>query len=210
MDDVQFRRIIAKARDGQESAIDELIASCDGLLRREIAGHMDGVLGTRLQMEDVLQEIYAAAWQKMPLGEFENASAFVGWLKAIAKNKLIDLRRRLKSNRRATKHEVPAVTASAGSCTTFLEQFAAHGTTPSSSAARREALAVMMSRLGRLRRDHEDYWLVLQLRFIQGLSVAEVADRLGRSEGAVHMLCHRALKAIHEIMGAPSKYFGDR
>ena len=52
----------------------------------------------------------------------------------------------------------------------------------------------------------EEYRRVVQWRFVQGLPVAQVARRLGKSEPAVHMLCHRTLKKLRELMGSPSKY----
>lgn len=42
----------------------------------------------------------------------------------------------------------------------------------------------------------EDYQNVLILRFVKDLSHAEVADIMGKTEGAVRILQHRALKAL--------------
>jgi RNA polymerase sigma-70 factor, ECF subfamily len=58
----------------------------------------------------------------------------------------------------------------------------------------------------RLQQLPEDYRQVIVWRLIEGLSVAEVAGRLDRSEAAVHMLFSRALKQLRELMGASSNY----
>ena len=41
----------------------------------------------------------------------------------------------------------------------------------------------------------------LSLRFLQGLSIAETADVLGRSEGAVKQLQLRAVRSLHRALG---------
>ena len=53
----------------------------------------------------------------------------------------------------------------------------------------------------------EDYREVLRLRYIQSLSVAETAQQMGRSDGAVMMLCNRGLQQLEEVIGDPSRFF---
>jgi RNA polymerase sigma factor (sigma-70 family) len=51
-----------------------------------------------------------------------------------------------------------------------------------------------------------DYREALRLRHVKGLSVGEVARQMGRSDGAVKMLCNRALKQLCEQMGDLSRF----
>ena len=48
----------------------------------------------------------------------------------------------------------------------------------------------------------EDRRQVLVLRFVDGLSAREIGAVLGRSEGAVRVLQHRALRELAERLGA--------
>ncbi len=48
----------------------------------------------------------------------------------------------------------------------------------------------------------EDQRSVLILRFLVGLSSAETAAAMGKSDGAVRVLQHRALKALRERLAA--------
>ena len=61
----------------------------------------------------------------------------------------------------------------------------------------------MLSSLARLTDDQRH---VVQLRYLEGLPVAEIAGRLGRSEDAVHALCRRGLMTLREAMGSVSHY----
>jgi DNA-directed RNA polymerase specialized sigma24 family protein len=48
------------------------------------------------------------------------------------------------------------------------------------------------------------------LRFVDELSTAEIAGVLGRSEGAVRVLIHRALKSVARDLGAERDGTGRR
>ena len=64
-------------------------------------------------------------------------------------------------------------------------------------------MAAVLSSLARLTEDQRD---VVRLRFLEGKPVAEIAIRLGKTEAAVHMLSHRGLKALRELMTSLSDY----
>ena len=74
---------------------------------------------------------------------------------------------------------------------------AADGSTPSQSAARRETAVLLADQMAQLT---ADYQTVLVLRIFEGLSAEEVAERMGRTAGAVRMLQMRALEALRDAM----------
>jgi RNA polymerase sigma-70 factor (ECF subfamily) len=53
-----------------------------------------------------------------------------------------------------------------------------------------------------LERLPDDRRQVVVLRFVDGLSAREIGAVLGRSEGAVRVLQHRALRDLAEILGS--------
>ena len=55
---------------------------------------------------------------------------------------------------------------------------------------------------GYISRLNPDQARVIRLRFLDGLSVAETADTMGRNEGAVKALQHRAVKSLARLMAA--------
>ena len=58
---------------------------------------------------------------------------------------------------------------------------------------RRDETRTALDAVGRLQGDRRQ---VLILRFVDEMSTAEIAGVLGRSEGAVRVLIHRALRSV--------------
>lgn len=52
----------------------------------------------------------------------------------------------------------------------------------------------------------DDQREIIRLRFLESRPVAEIAARLGKTEAAVHMLSHRGLKSLEELMGSITLY----
>src|SRR5262249_24497197 len=80
---------------------------------------------------------------------------------------------------------------------------AAGGASPSQAAQQREAAVGLADALAHL---PEGYQEALLLRVFEELPAEEVAQRMGRSAGAVRMLQMRALQALREQMAqAPAR-----
>jgi RNA polymerase sigma-70 factor, ECF subfamily len=67
------------------------------------------------------------------------------------------------------------------------------GTSPSGGAERNERLLRLADALARL---PEDQRRAVELRHLQGLSLAEIASQMGRSVDSVVGLIHRGLRAL--------------
>lgn len=116
------------------------------------------------------------------------AASFSAWLYRIAANLVTDHRR--QSGRFTTVDLAEEL------------QFATDETTPHGVAEQREQLARLGEALNGL---SEDQRLVILGKFGENMSNAEVAAWLGKTEGAVKSLQHRALQALGKLLGA-----GDR
>jgi putative glutamine amidotransferase len=127
--------------------------------------------GDRDAAEDLAQETFTRAWQRMPSGM--SAEQERAWLRAASRNLAVDLLRR-RSRRRTSPIEDAELTSAA---------------TPDSAAepdAAREALAKLPA--------HERF--VLLLRFEAGFSHAEIARLLDISEEAARKRVARARTAF--------------
>jgi RNA polymerase sigma-70 factor (ECF subfamily) len=135
--------------------------------------------------EDVTERTFLAALAN--LGRFEErarpvdgdgASTFRVWLFQIARNAVAERRRR--SRRRP---EAPLETAVGIAARIDIE----------ADAVRRADADAALRAVDRLPGDRRR---ALILRFVDEMSTAEIAGVLGRSEGAVRVLIHRALRSV--------------
>jgi DNA-directed RNA polymerase specialized sigma24 family protein len=87
-----------------------------------------------------------------------------------------------------------------GDAEALLRQFAIYARTPSQSAMSHEAILAVERGVAAL---EPDYQKVIQLRYIEGCSIKETSVKLGRTEGATHMLIYRGLIALKSsLLGA--------
>ena len=144
--------------------------------------------------EDATERVFMQALTGLPRFE-ERADSFVGaagaapettgdastfrvWLFRIARNVVSNERRR---NRRRPVASLEHTTGLAAADDIF------------ESAAAREAGTAAWRAVARL---PEDRRRAVVLRFVDEMSTAEIAAVLGRSEGAVRVLLHRALRSV--------------
>jgi RNA polymerase sigma-70 factor, ECF subfamily len=204
MNDQLFNQLMVRVQAGDRDAIGSLLVAGFEPTRAAIVRCMDGVFTKgQIEPEDIIQEAFAAAWPKIAETRFGRFDAFVAWLRTIAENKAVDLRRALLADKRDVRREVNRGAGESQSYTDLLNGVMAAGSTPTRQIARKEAVAILMVQLSQL---PQDYRQVIQWRIIQGLPVSEIAGLLGRSEDAVYMLCYRALKKLGQMMGASSNY----
>ena len=107
------------------------------------------------------------------------------------------MQRAARCQARQIDREVPVGGDARNSYWDLFDQIYADSGTPSRAARRQEALDALLESVSNLSDSHRQ---VIQLRFLQGLPVAEVASRIGKSEAAVASLTKRALVALRESM----------
>jgi RNA polymerase sigma-70 factor (ECF subfamily) len=164
-------------------------ARFDALYRRYLAPVYSYVyyeLGDHHAAEDATARIFLSALTN--LARFEErarpadgdgASTFKVWLFQIARN--------VVSNERRSRRRHPEASLDAASVIPAADPG------PEAVALRGDEAAAAWQAVARL---PEDRRRALVLRFVDELSTAEIAGVLGRSEGAVRVLIHRALRAV--------------
>lgn len=154
--------------------------------------------------EDIFQETCVHAYRSRETFRMLEPDSFRQWIWRIAHNVLIDLLRHGYAGKRmAGKIHVTADSQVAllsnvyGVNPTAIE-------TPSRVAARREAVVKVQVGLSSLPDDQRQ---AMTLHDIQGLSMAEVAQAMGRTEDSVRGLLHRGRERLRELLGDPAQYF---
>lgn len=160
----------------------------DALYRRYLAqvySYAYYELGDHHEAEDVTERTFLAALANLARFEErarpadgEGASTFRVWLFQIARNAVANQRRGRRRHPQA-----PLEAAALVADPLDVER----------GAALREEGAAAWEAVGRLPADRRR---ALVLRFVEEMSTAEIAGVLGRSEGAVRVLIHRALRTV--------------
>jgi RNA polymerase sigma-70 factor (ECF subfamily) len=203
-DRTERQRWFDEARQGDPVAMSKLLACHFPMLRAHVATRMERALMARMEPEDILQEVFLDAQRQMGRLRDCGEDALLNWLLTIADSKLIDARRALHRRKRDIDREVrPHLTGSARSYLNLLDQVYADSMTPSRIVRRQEGMGALMACLSRLSDDHRE---VLQLRFLEGMSMSDVAERLGRTEAAVVALTKRALIELRERMDGMGEF----
>jgi len=147
-------------------------------------------------IEDILQEVAVVLWKKFDL--YHEGQSFLGWAIGVARNEILNARR--QSARSPIVYEDE-----------FAEKFAErYQTLEAEVDARREALRRCLKRLPSHARE------LVDLRYAEGLPVRTVAERTGRTLGAVHVFLSRVRvtlgecveRALHRGPGAPEELPG--
>ena len=161
-----------------------------GQIVEHFRGQLAGFAGNRLShklrevidVDDVVQDTFARAFQRLDQINWQGEKAFSSWLCGIALNVIRE------SSRRYLKVDIQS----------HEQELAGSSATPSQHQRRDERFDRLKSALRNLSEDHRN---VIKLSRIQGLPTAEVAARMNRSVEATYQLLWRATKQLKEGFG---------
>jgi RNA polymerase sigma-70 factor (ECF subfamily) len=194
-DSEETRRLLGAVRGGDLEALGHLLARHLPYLERFVEMRLDPRLRTRLDPSDVVQETQLEAVRRLPRLLEQPAMPFRLWLRQLAQDRMLNLRRdHADTARRSVEREVALPE---GSAVELACQLLASGSTPSQHLSRQElALRVREAMAHLTEADRE----VLLLRHFEGLSNPEVAALLGLSPGAVSKRYGRAVLRLHGVL----------
>jgi RNA polymerase sigma-70 factor (ECF subfamily) len=155
---------------------------------------LDPRLQGKIDPSDVVQQTLVKAHQHRDQFHGDNEAERAGWLRRILANTLIDAARKFQRELRLERSLEQAVDASSARLEAWL---AAEQSSPSEQADRQEQLLHLARALGEL---PDDQRTVVELHHLRGLSVAEVAGGLGKTDAAVAGLLRRGLKKLRELL----------
>ena len=196
---------VAAAAAGDQLALAKLLATYHPLLAARVATRLDPSLRARVSPDDVLQEVYVQVFRQGPRFEHRGPKSFLNWVLTILDHKVIDVHRSAHRERRDVARESPSPKARdwSNSCWNLLDQVYRDSTTPSRIVRQEEAVAALLACVAQL---PEAYRGIVELRFLEGLPVGQVAERLGKSEDAIVALTQRALKALRAALEARGEH----
>jgi RNA polymerase sigma-70 factor (ECF subfamily) len=183
---VDVEAMVRDARAGDTHALGRLYDT----YRDRVVRFATGRLGDAEKAEDVTSETFESVLRN--LGSYRAGTDFEAWLFTIAHRRVADHFRR-----RSRRREVELDATDRGGRATLAGRLPAVAG-PEEAVLAAERRAEVAGAFRRLRADQQE---VLALRVLGGLSAVQVAEVLGKSEGAVRVAQHRALRSLRELMG---------
>ncbi len=138
-------------------------------------------VGNREDAEDLTHQVFLRAWQKID-GYEQRGFPFSSWLYQISRNSIIDFYRSRKYH---------------------LDLEEIENIIPDEKITNSEAVDLkirikeLMSAISQLKQEYQD---VIIMRFVDELSVKEVANILNKTEGATKLVQYRAVKELKKIL----------
>mgnify|MGYP000470571273 CR=1 FL=1 len=181
----QDRSLAAKVAQGDAAAFDKFFKEYFPRLFRFALGRVDN---DPAQAEEVVQRTMCIVVRKM--GTYRGEALLFTWLCQICRNETVAVfrQRRLELADPLPIEDHPAVQAA-------LESAAGTDDRPESAQRRDEIAHFVKTTLEHL---PSSYATALELKYVQGMSVAEIADRLGVSDKAAESVLSRARAAFKE------------
>ncbi len=190
--------LIARLRDGQNEALGDYIHSVQPQLLAYINRQLGPALRSKIEPDDLLQEVGAEAVRSLGGVDLSERDPF-GWLCQIAQRRIIDAHRRLfGAQKRSAAREV-ALDARRGDDSRggVINLLVASMTTASQAFSRDQRAIKLMAALEKLPEQQRE---ALRLRYVEGLPSKEVAERLGKTDGAVRVMLSRSLNKLQSIL----------
>ena len=171
-----IEQLVQKAASGDVTAFGELY----DIYVDQIYRHIYYRVGNTGDVEDLTQQVFIKAWHAIKRYR-KKSVPFVAWLMTISRNLVTDFYRARKEKisldddyKEASKEPGPELLAE-------IEM-------------ERRELIETITRLP------EEYRQVIIMRFIEDSSYEEIAAALKKSEGAIRVTLHRALKKMRDLM----------
>jgi RNA polymerase sigma-70 factor (ECF subfamily) len=174
---INEENIVQQAINGNQIAFTRIYDEYFTKVYRYVYSHV----GNQSEAEDLTQDVFIKALHAIGSYKFKGAP-FSAWLFRIAHNQIIDYWRKQKKEKTTTLEEAITV-ADENDPVTISEQISDS-----------EELATALKQIPEAQGE------VISLRFISGLSIAEVAETLGKREGTIKALQFKGIASLKKIM----------
>lgn len=161
-------------------------------------------LGTRLRAKldasDIVQQAVLHAHEQREQFRGQSENERLAWLRAILANVLATASRRFETQARDARRERSLDADIERSSSRMEGLLAADQTSPSERAVRGEELLRLAHAISRL---PDDQRRVVELHYLKGLAMADVAEQIGRTRPAAVGLLFRGMKRLRELLPDP-------
>jgi RNA polymerase sigma-70 factor (ECF subfamily) len=181
------RQVVDAARAGDESALSELYSLYFPRVYRYILART----GNQYDAEDLTEEVFMRVLDAIDRFQWREAP-FSAWLFRIAHNAVVSQRRKQSTRGRSAQLSDGMSVDTQGPEDVVENQL------------------VLNEVMGAAQKLPDAQRQVIWLRFSAGLSVAETARVMGKGEGNVKVIQHKAIVKLREMLGQKPKVHGNK
>jgi RNA polymerase sigma-70 factor (ECF subfamily) len=173
------KKLIKDAVGGDSSAFGALYDHYQPMIYRFVLVKV----GRREEAEDLTHQVFLSAWQN--IRRYKNLGhPFSSWLYQIARNQVVDHYRSKKND----------MSLDGGDSELLFSSIA----TDPVDISVKLAVEKVFTAIRKLKPEYGD---VIMLRFVEDVSLRDTAKALKKTEGAVKLMQHRAIKELRKILG---------
>ena len=192
--------LLARLKAGDRDALAAFIEQNSPQLLGFIEKRMSDGLKRKVEASDVLQELTVSALNSVDDVQFGDRDPF-GWLCQQAERRIIDAHRHhFGAQKRDAGKEVGLHTPVRGSGEGgggLADLISVSLTSPSKAVSRQQKEFHMLAALEDLPEEARE---AVRLRYVEGLPSKEIAERIGKSDGAVRVLLTRSLQKLQDVL----------
>jgi RNA polymerase sigma-70 factor (ECF subfamily) len=197
--DQDLENLVSRVKAHDRAALADYLVEVRKPLLAFIERQLGAGLRRKVEVDDIYQELSVEAVRAYDAFNFEHREPF-SWLCQIAERRIVDAHRRyFGAKKRDAGREVPLGTPGGGTGhAAIIDLLVASMTSPTQALSRKGREARLFEALASLPKDQRE---ALRLRYVEGLPTKEIAQRLGKSDGAIRVMLTRSLDRMQRILG---------
>ena len=190
-------RLLDDSRRGDRVALDALFERVRPRLARLLAARAGALLLRQNDLDDLVQEACIEAVRLLPTFAYQGKDSFFHWLSALAVHRLQNLRRTAQAEKRDPQREQRIGGPGSELTSSRVAEPGQLGPGPRTLVASDEGIEQLFAALRKLSDSDRE---IITMARIDGLPLAEIADRTGRTRNAVALVLSRALRKLKARM----------
>lgn len=199
---------IQKAIEGDRPSLEQLLMAhyedLTSFLNQRLREAKPGLLS----VEDIVQQTMMQVFRDIRRFESRPGINFSAWIKAIANHRILDeIRTKRRQKRGGEWQRRWGVETESGNLLNPIDAAPATDNSPSRSASRHEKWQKLIELMQQLEPDQRQ---AVRLRFLEGLSIEEIAIAMDKTTGSIRGLLHRGKATLRQLLGSASQWLSSQ
>lgn len=196
-----FASLTARAAAGDRAALETLLEQHLPDLRAFVRLRAGPLVRAQESNSDLVQSVCREVLEHADLFQHGTGNAFRHWLFTTALRKILNRHDFYRAQKRDALREVALDATGADRDALLYDRYRSFSS-PSRAIVLREEMERVELAFEQLSEEQRE---VVTLAHIVGLSRREIADQLGKSEGAIRVVLHRALVKLSGLLSQPER-----